>query len=89
MRASGIDDVGALSALIYRRLEDALAFDQQIVSAVQSTGAGLGNARLADFKPERIELGIYFCFEGLVRKMLEFEKTAIRKARAKAKSAGV
>jgi GTP pyrophosphokinase len=89
LRATGIDDVGALSALIDRRLEDALAFDQQIVSAVQNTGAGLGNARLADLKAERIERGVYFCFEGLVRKMLEFEKTAIRKARAKAKSTGV
>ena len=87
LRTSEIDDVGALSGLIDRRLEDALAFDQQIVSAVQNQGVGLGNARLADLKPERIERGVYFCFEGLVRKMLEFEKTATRKARAKAQLA--
>lgn len=83
-RAAGIDDIASLSDLLDRRVPDALSFDAQIVSALKNPGAAKGNARLADLNPERIARGVYYCYEGLVRKMLEFEKGAIKKARGRA-----
>lgn len=84
LRAAGIDDIASLSDLLDRRVPDALSFDAQIVSALKNPGAAKGNARLADLNPERIARGVYYCYEGLVRKMLEFEKGAIKKARGRA-----
>lgn len=80
LKAADLETIGALSGLIERRLTSALEFDRQIVEALQKPGGG-GTARLVDFKPERLQRGVYFCFEGLVRKMLEFERGAGRRAR--------
>ena len=82
LKSSGLETIGDLSGLIDRRLEDTRAFDSQIVAALSRPGAA-GNARLADFNPERLARGVYFCHEGLVRKMLELEKSAARKPRRK------
>ncbi len=86
LRNAGVDDIGSLTSLLERRLADAIAFDNQIVSALKNTRASLGNARLSDFNPERIERGVYFSYEGLVRKMLDFEKGSGKKTKGKAKT---
>lgn len=86
LRNAGIDDIGTLTELLERRLADAVAFDSQIVSALKNPRANFGNARLADYKPERVERGVYFSYEGLVRKMLDFEKGADKKTRRKSKT---
>ncbi|MEQ8823766.1 MAG: hypothetical protein RIC14_05275 [Filomicrobium sp.] len=83
LRNNGIEDIGALTALLERRKEDACTFDNQIISALKSPHANLGNARLADYNPERFDRGVYFNYEGLVRKMLEFDKNAAKKTRRK------
>jgi len=70
LKGAGIDDISGLSALMDRRLEDALGFDAQIISALQKPAAASGGARLADLNPDRIARGVYYCQEGLVRKML-------------------
>ncbi len=82
LKGAGIETVGALSDLIDGRLEEVLAFDRQIVSALAASGVGQA-ARLVDFNEERLSRGVYFSFEGLVRKMLEYEKAAYRRSRSK------
>jgi len=79
LKSAGIDDIAGLSGLIERRLEDALAFDAQITGALQKSSSAGGGARLADFNPDRLARGVYYCQEGLLRKMLEFERAAGRK----------
>lgn len=82
LKGAGVETVGEFGGLLDRQLDAALAFDAQIVSALQTPRGLRGGARLADFNPERLERGVYFCFEGLVRKMLEFDRPKGRKRQA-------
>lgn len=81
LKNAGIDDIAGLTNLIEQRLGDALQFDAQIATALGKPNVSLGGLRIADLNPERIARGVYFSQEGLVRKMLEFEKAASRTAR--------
>lgn len=83
LKGAGIDDIAGLSGLIDRRLEGALEFDAQIIGALRKPAAASGGARLADLNPDRLARGVYFCQEGLVRKMLDFEKRAGKRSRSR------
>jgi len=81
LKNASIDDIAGLSDLLGRRLEDALQFEAQIAGALQKPSAASGGPRIADLNLERIARGVYYSQEGLVRKMLEFERNFGRKGR--------
>lgn len=83
LKGAGIDDIAGLTGLIDRRLSDAVEFDAQITGALQKPAAAHSGARIADLNPDRLARGVYFGQEGLIRKMLEFEKNAGRKSRSR------